>query len=58
MVERDCLAHERLERGRVNGFALMDVDRAPDVPLETRVEEAGRILQRRPCANVSFTVLL
>src|SRR6185369_8279022 len=31
---------------RVNLLALVDVDRAPDVPVEARVEELGRILQR------------
>src|SRR2546427_4481009 len=46
-VEGDRLANERLEGGRVNVFSFVDVDRAAYVSLETRVEETGRILQRR-----------
>src|SRR3989441_5819865 len=46
-VEGDRLANERLEGGRVNLFSFVDVDRAAYVSLETRVEETGRILQRR-----------
>src|SRR5436190_5635576 len=46
-VERDGGADERLERVRVDLLALADVDRAPRVPLEARVEELRRILQRR-----------
>src|SRR2546423_3804354 len=46
-VEGDRLANERLEGGRVNVFSVVDVDRAAYVSVETRVEEMGRILQRR-----------
>src|SRR3954471_22172399 len=46
-VEGNRFANERLERGRVNFFSFVDVDRAACVSVETRVEEAGRILQRR-----------
>ena len=46
-VEGDCLANERLEGGPVNFFSFVDVDRAACVAVETRVEETGRILQRR-----------
>src|ERR1035437_3034219 len=46
-VEGDRLANERLEGGLVNLFAFVDVDRAACVSVETRVEETGRILQRR-----------
>src|SRR5256714_6717587 len=46
-VEGDRLANERLERGLVNVFSFVDVDRAAYVSVETRVEETGRILQRR-----------
>src|SRR5262245_10812461 len=46
-VECDRLANERLECGFVNFFPFVDVDRAAYVPLETRVEETGRILERR-----------
>src|SRR6266567_2969929 len=46
-VEGDRLANERLEGGLVNFFSFVDVDRAACVSLETRVEETGRILQRR-----------
>src|SRR5947209_19680832 len=46
-VEGDRLANERLERGLVDVFSFVDVDRAAYVSVETRVEETGRILQRR-----------
>src|SRR3989441_9668519 len=46
-VEGDRLTNERLERGLVNLFSFVDVDRAACVSVETRVEETGRILQRR-----------
>src|SRR5215831_2223878 len=39
---------ERLERARVDLLPLMDVNRAPYVPVEARVEELGRVLQRSP----------
>src|SRR5206468_897121 len=45
-VEGDRLANKRLERGLVNFFSFVDVDRAAYVSVETRVEETGRILQR------------
>src|SRR6267378_542023 len=46
-VEGDRLANERLEGGRVNFFSFVDVDRAANLSIETRVEETGRILQGR-----------
>src|SRR5438128_10919195 len=46
-VERDRLANERLEGGLVDFFSFVDVDRAAYFSVETRVEETGRILQRR-----------
>src|SRR6266705_872344 len=46
-VGGDPLANERLEGGLVNFFSFVDVDRAAYVSVETRVEETGRILQRR-----------
>ncbi len=46
-VEGDRLANEHLEGGLVNFFSFVDVDRAACVSVETRVEETGRILQRR-----------
>src|SRR4030081_2987791 len=46
-VEGDRLANERLEGGLVKFFSFVDVDRTPYVSVETRVEETGRILQRR-----------
>src|SRR6267142_1171856 len=47
LVERDCLTNERLERGLVNFFSFVDVDRAAYVSVETRVEETRRIFERR-----------
>src|SRR3979409_2713317 len=46
-VEGDRLANERLEGGLVNFLSFVDVDRAAYVSVETRVEETGRVLQRR-----------
>src|SRR6266702_5516110 len=46
-VEGDRLANERLEGGLVNFFSFVDVYRAAYVSVEARVEETGRILQRR-----------
>src|SRR2546430_10995745 len=46
-VECDRLANERLEGGLVHSFSFVDVDRAAYVSVETRVEETGRILQKR-----------
>src|SRR5205823_12423899 len=45
-IEGDCGTDECLERARVDLLALMDVNRAPYVPVEARVEEFGRVLQR------------
>src|SRR5215471_10692934 len=39
---------ERLECARIDLLPLMDVNRAPYVPVEARVEELGRVLQRSP----------
>src|SRR5882724_11031175 len=47
LVQRDRLADERFERGRVDFLPLLDVDRAPHFALEARVEQPGRVLQRR-----------
>ena len=38
---------KRLERVGVDLFTLVDVDRAPRVAIEARVEELGRVVQRR-----------
>jgi len=51
LLKGDRLANERLEGGLVNFFSFVDVDRAACVSVETRVEEAGRILQRRALAK-------
>src|SRR5262245_42168954 len=47
-IEGNRGTDERLERARVDLLPLMDVHRAPYVPVEARVEELGRILQRSP----------
>jgi hypothetical protein len=46
-VESNRLLNERFESGLVNCFSFVDVDRAAYVRVETRVEETGRIPQRR-----------
>ena len=45
------MANELLEGGLVNFFCFVDVDCAAYVSVETRVEETGRILQRRALGN-------
>src|SRR5437764_4998614 len=47
-IEGDRRTNDGLERARVDLLPLMDVDCAPCVALEARVEELGRVLQRRP----------
>src|SRR5262245_40950744 len=44
-IEGDRGTDERLERARFDLLPLMDVNRAPCVPVEARVEELGRVLQ-------------
>src|SRR3989442_11737984 len=46
-IERHCSADEILQGRLIDLVAFVDVDRAAYVSVETRVEEAGRILQRR-----------
>ena len=53
-VEGDRLTDERLERGLVERFSFMDVDGAADVSLEARVEETGRVFQRRAIGEGQF----
>src|SRR5437773_478304 len=55
---RDRLANQRLEGGRVNFFSFVDVDRAAYVSVEARVEETGRILQRRALGEGKFHDIL
>ena len=50
------MANERLERGLVNVFSFVDVDRAAHVSVETRVEETAWILQRRALGEGNFTM--
>src|SRR5262249_35311842 len=47
-IEGDRGTDERLERARVELLPLVDVNRAPYVPVDARVEELGRVLQRSP----------
>src|SRR5262245_60685748 len=47
-VGRDRRPDQRLEGVLVDLLALVDVDRPPDVPVEARVEELGRVLQGSP----------
>src|SRR5262245_51617133 len=46
-VEGNRLANESLEGGLVDFLSFADVDRAAHISVETRVEEMGRIFQRR-----------
>src|SRR5262249_55197051 len=47
LIQRDRFLDEALQRSLVDLLVLSDVDRAPDLALEARVEEPLRILQRR-----------
>jgi hypothetical protein len=47
-VEGDRFADERFERGLVNVFSFVDVDRTAYVSVETRIEETGGVPQSRP----------
>src|SRR4051812_5592864 len=46
LVQPDRCADQLLKRVLVDPFALADVDRAPGVALQARVEEARGVLQR------------
>src|SRR5215468_827498 len=46
-IERHGSADEILQGRLINLVAFMDVDGAPDIPVEAGVEETGRVLQRR-----------
>src|SRR5262249_30179525 len=45
-IERHCRADEFLQGRLVDLLAFVDVDGAPDIPVEAGVEQAGRVLQR------------
>src|SRR5207245_7505274 len=44
-IERDTFENECLQRRRVDGIALMEIDGTYHLAVQTRVEEALRILQ-------------
>lgn len=48
LVEVQGVANERLQRFLIDLLSLVKIDGPPCVPLETGVEEARRIVQRRP----------
>src|SRR5262245_15508720 len=58
LVERDRLPNERFECGFVDLFSFADVDRAASVSVQARVEETGRILQRRTFGEGQFHGIL
>src|SRR5246127_2214272 len=45
-IERDCSADEILQSRRIHLVAFVDVDGAPNIPVEAGVEQARRGLQR------------
>src|SRR2546429_5755176 len=45
-IERHCSADEILQGRLIDLVAFVDVDGAPDIPLEAGVEQTGRVLQR------------
>src|SRR5207245_2260694 len=45
-IERHCSANEILQGSLIDRVAVVDVDGAPDIPVEAGVEETCRILQR------------
>src|SRR4029077_7742983 len=46
-IERHCRADEILQGLLIDLVAFMDVDGAPDIPVEAGVEQTRRVLQRR-----------
>src|SRR5262245_21533450 len=48
-LQIDChsLADEIFQRGFIDGLSFVDIDGAPDVPLQARVEETRRVFERR-----------
>jgi hypothetical protein len=57
-VQRHSGADESLERLLVDLVAFVKVDRAPDVPVETRVENPEGSSSEAPLAKVIFTTFL
>src|SRR5688500_717651 len=57
-VQRDGFADERLERRGVDRVGFAEVDRAAGVALETRVEEALRVLEARALEESQLDGLL
>src|SRR5437588_4207106 len=45
-IERHCGADEILQRRLIDLVAFVDVDGAPDIPLEAGVEQTRRVFQR------------
>src|SRR5580692_12616471 len=45
-IERHCSADEILQGRLIDLVAFVDVDGAPDIPVEAGVEKTGRVLQR------------
>src|SRR5271167_1094967 len=45
-IERHCSADEILQGRLIDLVAFVDVDGAPDIPVEAGVEQTGRVLQR------------
>src|SRR5712691_2610893 len=46
VIERHCSADEILQGRLIDRVAFVDVDGAPDIPVEAGVEETRRVLQR------------
>src|SRR5437879_2587505 len=57
-IERHCSADEVLQGRLIDLVALVDVDGAPDIPVEAGVEQTGRILQRSSLGKCHFDDVL
>jgi len=57
-VERDRRAQQRLERRLVDAILLEEVDRAPLVPGQARVEELPGIGEMRPTMKRELDLVL
>src|ERR1700691_1685957 len=57
-IERHCSADEILQCRLIDLVAFVDVDGAPDIPVEAGVEQTCRVLQRSPPGKCHLDVVV